>query len=165
MTARSFKVRPVGVDDLAAVARMAAQLVGYHRALDPLRYMAIDRVEEGYAWFLERELRNPNAVVLCAQRETDRSVVGYVYGTLQSRDWNALLDSHGALHDVFVDAEARRGGVAQAMIVAACDRLTAMGAPRVVLHTAVQNTPAQTLFARLGFRPTMIEMTRESKPG
>jgi RimJ/RimL family protein N-acetyltransferase len=31
----------------------------------------------------------------------------------------------------------------------------------VVLSTAVQNEPAQRLFANLGFRRTMIEMTRE----
>jgi RimJ/RimL family protein N-acetyltransferase len=31
----------------------------------------------------------------------------------------------------------------------------------VVLSTAVRNEAAQRLFARAGFRPTMIEMTRE----
>jgi RimJ/RimL family protein N-acetyltransferase len=33
--------------------------------------------------------------------------------------------------------------------------------PRVMLWTASQNATAQRLFARAGFRPTMIEMTRE----
>jgi ribosomal protein S18 acetylase RimI-like enzyme len=33
--------------------------------------------------------------------------------------------------------------------------------PRVLLMTAEQNASAQRLFARLGFRRTMIEMTRE----
>jgi hypothetical protein len=31
----------------------------------------------------------------------------------------------------------------------------------VVLWTAHANTPAHRLFATLGFRPTMIEMTKE----
>jgi RimJ/RimL family protein N-acetyltransferase len=35
------------------------------------------------------------------------------------------------------------------------------GAPRVILGTAEQNVAAQRLFARLGFRRTMVEMTRE----
>jgi len=35
------------------------------------------------------------------------------------------------------------------------------GAPRVVLSTAERNESAQRLFARAGFRRTMIEMTRE----
>jgi ribosomal protein S18 acetylase RimI-like enzyme len=37
-----------------------------------------------------------------------------------------------------------------------------MGAPRVLLHTAVQNEQAQALFSKLGFRSTMLEMTREA---
>jgi ribosomal protein S18 acetylase RimI-like enzyme len=41
-------------------------------------------------------------------------------------------------------------------------RLTEKGAPRIVLMTAVQNEPAQRLFTRLGFRTTMLEMTREA---
>ena len=35
------------------------------------------------------------------------------------------------------------------------------GAPRVVLWTAEHNDAAQQLSERLGFRRTMIEMTRE----
>jgi RimJ/RimL family protein N-acetyltransferase len=35
------------------------------------------------------------------------------------------------------------------------------GAPRVVLWTADRNSAAQRLFERLGFRRTMIEMTKE----
>jgi hypothetical protein len=31
-----------------------------------------------------------------------------------------------------------------------------------VLHTAAGNADAQALFARLGFRRTMVEMTRET---
>jgi hypothetical protein len=38
----------------------------------------------------------------------------------------------------------------------------AKGAPRIVLHTAASNADAQALFARLGFRRTMVEMTREA---
>jgi len=40
--------------------------------------------------------------------------------------------------------------------------LKALGAPRVVLMTAWQNEPARRFFARLGFRETMLEMTRET---
>ena len=39
--------------------------------------------------------------------------------------------------------------------------LEARGAPRCVLSTAEKNESAQRLFARAGFRRTMIEMTRE----
>jgi ribosomal protein S18 acetylase RimI-like enzyme len=156
-------IRPVAFADLPAVAKLAAELVGYHTKLDSARYMQIDNAAEGYAHFLASEIGNAKAVVLCADREG--KIVGYTYATIEGRDWNALLDPHGALHDVFVDPSARRLGIAEKLIVETCRRLEALGAPRVLLHTAVQNKEGQALFAKLGFRPTMIEMTRERGAG
>jgi hypothetical protein len=36
-------------------------------------------------------------------------------------------------------------------------------APRVIRSTAARNAAAQRLFARAGFRPIMIEMTRDAE--
>ena len=47
------------------------------------------------------------------------------------------------------------------LLDAAAAALAARGAPRVILSTAARNLAAQRLFERAGFRPTMIEMTRE----
>lgn len=151
--------RPATLADMPTVARFAAKLVRLHHALDPQRFMCMEPLEPGYERWLTRELLNPDVVVVVA--EQDGAVVGYAYGRLEDRDWNALLDAHGALHDVYVDETARAGGAGAALVEAACARLSAMGAPRVVLHTAAQNTAAQRLFAKHGFRSTMIEMTRE----
>ena len=60
-----------------------------------------------------------------------------------------------------VAPEAQRLGVASALVDAACEWFKTQGAPRVVLWSAEKNEVAQRLFARLGFRRTMIEMTRE----
>ena len=46
------------------------------------------------------------------------AIVGYAYGALEGRDWNLLLDAHGAVHDIFVAAEARRGGVGRQLVEA-----------------------------------------------
>jgi ribosomal protein S18 acetylase RimI-like enzyme len=51
--------------------------------------------------------------------------------------------------------------VATALMEAAIEWLRGRGAPRVVLGTAERNAAAQRLFEKLGFRRTMIEMTRE----
>ncbi|MCL2448179.1 MAG: GNAT family N-acetyltransferase [Polyangiaceae bacterium] len=102
------------------------------------------------------------AVVLVAYR--DELCVGYAYGTLEERDWNMLLDAHGALHDVFVTEVARRGGLGRRLVMAMVDELTRLGAPRVVLSTMVGNEAAQRLFRGCGFRPTMLEMTRDPTP-
>ncbi|HEX5004498.1 MAG TPA: GNAT family N-acetyltransferase, partial [Gemmatimonadales bacterium] len=75
--------------------------------------------------------------------------------------WMALRGPAGALYDLVVDPDHRRGGVGRTLLDAALAALARLGAPRVVLSTAERNEPAQRLFLGAGFRPTMREMTRE----
>jgi ribosomal protein S18 acetylase RimI-like enzyme len=160
----SITVRPAARADLPAAARLAAELVRFHHALDPHRYMVTEPLERGYEACFTRELASKDAVIVVAEERRDDgppAIIGYAYGRLEPRDWNSLLDACGALHDILVAPSARRRGTGEALVEAVTARLRALGAPRVVLHTAVQNTAAQRLFERLGFRQTMIEMTRE----
>lgn len=152
-------VRPAAEADLDAMARMAAGLVRLHYAFDPLRYLRIENLEQGYRWWFGKCLGKEGQLLLIA--ELDGRTAGYLYGSLEERDWNALLDACGAIHDVWVEADARRGGVARALIEAAAAWFREKGAPRVVLHTAQQNERGQAFFETVGFRRTMIEMTRE----
>ena len=153
-------VRPSTEADLGAMASMAASLVRFHHAIDANRFLVPERVEEGYRWWFGKELRNPEAILLVA--ELDGVLVGYVYGRVEERDFNMLLDRHAALHDVFVVDAARGTGAAEGMLLRFFDVVKERGAPRTVLHTATSNLRAQALFKRLGFRSTMIEMTRET---
>lgn len=152
-------VRPAVEADLAQVAQLAGQLVRMHHETDPARFLLVDRVEEGYARWFAQELTRAQAVVLVAARPAE--VVGYAYGALEGRDWNMLLDAHGAIHDVFVASSARRAGVGHALVSALAAALEKLGAPRIVLSTMVSNEAAQRVFRACGFRPTMLEMTRD----
>lgn len=146
--------------DLDRLGQLAGALVRFHNSANSRRFMLVDGVEQGYARWFAREIARPEAVVLAA--EIDGSIIGYGYGSKEERDWNMLLDEHGAIHDVFVDDTARRGGVGAAIVAALCEALTALGCPRIVLSTMVQNESAQRVFKSMGFEPTMLEMTRES---
>jgi ribosomal protein S18 acetylase RimI-like enzyme len=149
--------------DLEALGRLAGLLVRQHHDFDPNRFMLVDNVEGGYATWFRQELNNPNAVLLVADERGE--IAGYAYGRLESRDWNALLEACGALHDLFVLERYRGQGMARALVRGMISELQARGAPRVVLHTATANEAAQRLFASLGFRSTMIEMTAEISEG
>jgi ribosomal protein S18 acetylase RimI-like enzyme len=148
--------------ELHEVAPLAAKLVRMHHAFDPDRFMLLEPLEVGYEHYLASELRNEAAVVLAAVE--DGSFVGYAYGRVEPRDWNSLLDRSGAIHDLYVDERARGRGVATLLTRELIARLEAKGAPRIVLHTACKNTAAQRFFDKLGFRPTMLEMTRSGAP-
>jgi ribosomal protein S18 acetylase RimI-like enzyme len=153
-------IRRATAADLPALGVLGASLLRSHYAFDPLRFMAPhENSEQGYAWFLGTQIKEDDVAVFVAERSG--AVVGYVYAGLEPQSWKELRDAAGFIHDVVVVPEAQRHGVASALIDAACDWFRSMGAPRVVLWTAEKNEGAQRLFARLGFRRTMIEMTRE----
>ena len=152
-------VRPATADDLEALGAMAGALVRFHHEADARRFMLAKGVEEGYRRWFRQELDNPE-VMLRVAVDGDGRVRGYTYARAEGRDWNMLLDAHVALHDVFVDPTARGARVGEALLAAFVADVDARGAPRVVLHTMVSNERAQRLFAKHGFRPTMLEMTR-----
>jgi len=151
--------RPCRPGDLPGVAKLGARLVREHHAIDPDRYLTFDRIEEGYAAYLRGELARQRSVVLVAAR--GKKIVGYAYGRIEPRDWIMLRDRCGVLHDVYVDSRARRRRVAMRLVEEMIAQLASLGAPRVILMTTAQNTAAQRLFKRLGFRTTMLELTKE----
>jgi len=155
-------VRAMTKDDLPSVGELAGALVRLHHEWDRRRFFLERGVEEGYRWFFSRELGRPGVVLLVAV--IDDAIAGYVYGSLEPRDWARLLDAHGAIHDVFVAQAHRRRGVAQALMEAAIAALEGQGAQSVVLSSAMPNREGQALFKRLGFRETMIEFSRERSP-
>ena len=156
-----WTVRPARLEDVPAAAALAAELVRLHHRFDPLRFMCIEPVEDGYAWFMRTQVEQEGVVFLVAVDDESELVVGYVLASLEERDWSDLRDACGKIHDVFVAPAMRGHGVASVLVEDAVARLIAMGAPRVVLMTAAPNEEAKRLFAKLGFRPTMLEMTRE----
>jgi GNAT superfamily N-acetyltransferase len=155
----AVQIRKATAGDLPGIASLAGELVRQHHGFDALRFMKIDEPEAGYEWWFGKEMRNKKALILCAK--LDGEIVGYSYARVEPRDWNALLDACGALHDTFVSRTARRKGVGKRLLERTLKELRAMGAPRVVLHTAFKNRSAHKFFAAMGFRRTMLEMTCE----
>ena len=156
-------VRRALVADLERAAQLAGRLARMHHEADRDRFFLPEQVEQGYRWWFTRELERPAAVVLVALQAEE--LIGYCYGALEERDWNLLLDRHGAIHDVYVAEPARRSGAGGQLLDAMIRELEALGAPRIVLGTMVNNERAQRLFRSRGFRPTMLEMTRSAGTG
>jgi ribosomal protein S18 acetylase RimI-like enzyme len=153
-------VRPAAPADLKAIGRLGALLVRAHHDFDPERFLAATpQTEHGYASFLGTQLKEPNILLLVAER--DGEVVGYTYAGVEGNDYMSLRGPAGVLHDIVVAPDHRGQGVGRMLLDATLAALKARGAPRVVLSTAERNESAQRLFARAGFRRTMIEMTHE----
>jgi ribosomal protein S18 acetylase RimI-like enzyme len=157
----SIAIRTAEPSDLRAIGRLGALLVRTHHEFDPRRFMAATaRTADGYGSYIGTQLDEPNVVVLVA--EHDGAVAGYTYAGVEGVDYMSLRGPAGVLYDIVVDPEHRKHGVGKALLEATIKALEERGAPQIVLSTAEPNESAQRLFARAGFRRTMIEMTRDS---
>jgi ribosomal protein S18 acetylase RimI-like enzyme len=160
MSVPSIAIRPAAAADLKAIGRLGALLVRTHHDFDPDRFLAATpQTERGYSSFLGSQLEKASIVILVADRGGE--VVGYTYSGVEGTDYMSLRGPAGVLYDIVVDPAHREQGIGRRLLDATLEALQAKGAPRVVLSTAERNQAAQRLFARAGFRRTMIEMTRE----
>jgi ribosomal protein S18 acetylase RimI-like enzyme len=162
-------IRRAETRDLQQLGELGALLVEAHHGFDAQRFFAAEPgVDEGYAWFLGTQLRNADAVIYVAEAArvegdstSSPTVVGYVYAGVEPHSWKELRDQAGFIHDLVVRSEARGQRIGTRLLDAASQWLEQRGVPRLMLWTAERNPSAQKLFERLGFRRTMIEMTRE----
>jgi ribosomal protein S18 acetylase RimI-like enzyme len=156
----SITIRRAARADIPALGRLGLVMVQTHHEFDPQRFISpTPQTEQGYGKYLGTQLEEANVVMFVADRDGD--VVGYSYAGIEGPDYMSLRGAAGVLYDIVVDPAHRERGVGRLLLDATLPALAALGAPRVLLSTAEQNVPAQRLFARAGFRRTMIEMTRE----
>ena len=161
-----YRVRAMSKADLPQAGRLAGKLVRLHYEFDPKRFLHLANPEAGYQRYFAGELESSDVILLVAHDTTldaaaDGAIVGYVYARLEPRSYNELLDACAKLHDIYVDERARGHGIGERLVRETLRIAKERGAPRVVLLTAVQNESAQRLFAKTGFRTTMLEMTAE----
>ncbi|HSM10069.1 MAG TPA: GNAT family N-acetyltransferase [Lysobacter sp.] len=134
----SVEVRRAGVRDIDAVAPMFdAYRQFYSQPGDP----ALAR------GFLHDRIARDESVLLLAER--NGIAVGFtqlfpMFSSVRAaRIW--------VLNDLYVAAEARRGGVARSLLDAAAQFARADGAARIVLETAPDNTAARALYRGAGW--------------
>ena len=155
------KIRPANPRDMEILGGFGALLVAMHHELDARRFIeAAKSTPLRYGQFLKSQVTRPEVIVIVA--EEDGALVGYAYAELQGFDYMSLRGPAGVIHDLFVDPARRREGVGRLLLEATMAGLKSLGAERFVLSTAYRNETARSLFAAMGFRPTMIEMTREA---
>jgi ribosomal protein S18 acetylase RimI-like enzyme len=105
----------------------------------------------GAKQFLEARLRGRDSVVFVAVEEAAPATgLGFVqlYPSFSSVGMTAIW----ILNDLYVAPEARRKGVGQSLLAAACELARSTGASRIRLSTAKDNEAAKALYAATGYR-------------
>ena len=155
-------IRLATTSDQELLGRFGGALMRQHHAADPARFLQVEHPEAGYGRFLVSQISNPESLVMVA--EHSGAVIGYVFADIEPTNWMELRGPCGVVQDLFVDEAARRLGAGRALLHAALDWIRSKGRSQVVLMTKTRNEHAQHLFAAVGFRPTMVEMTLDESP-
>lgn len=135
----SLDLRQAGLDDVEQIAPLFdAYRMFYGQPSDPAR---------AREW-LQLRLARAEARVVLARRE------GVVAGfALLYPAWSSVATGPVfVLNDLYVEAAARRTGVARALLAAAADLARESGALRISLETSRDNLAAQALYRRAGWR-------------
>jgi len=98
--------------------------------------------------FLLARLNNNESTVFIAHE--DKRAIGFtqLYPSFSSISLARIF----VLNDLFVHEQARRKGVASALMSAAVQFATALGADRLSLSTAITNAAAQALYQSAGWK-------------
>lgn len=142
--------------DVPGTLALVRQICDLHAALDADRFTFRPDVIERYERWLPERAADPRSVYLVAAHEG--RIVGYCVCTVEPEVPIYWIPESGWIHDVWVEPQWRRRGVARSLVSGAVEGLRAIGVGRIRLETAQANESARALFASCGFRHSTSEM-------
>jgi GNAT superfamily N-acetyltransferase len=151
-------IRPATDSDWPHVRRLAESLIAGHHEFDRSRFIDLKTLDgDTYVSHVRDMIRHGRATLLVADH--DGQIIGYVFAGVEAANWKELRPEAGYIHDIVVDEARRKSGSGRALMHSAIEWLTQQHVQLIMLWSAHKNTRAQRLFAELGLRPTMVEMT------
>jgi GNAT superfamily N-acetyltransferase len=105
--------------------------------------------ENAFLASVERLIEDPATDYLLGAPAEGEPAAGVVQLRFRWSVWRASEDC--LLEDLFVSADARRGGLGRALLQAAIDRARERGSRRIELDTAERNEAAVSLYRSFGF--------------
>jgi GNAT superfamily N-acetyltransferase len=97
---------------------------------------------------------DPNNGINCSVAESNGKVIGFA--NYYPHDSTASIKPNFYLHDLFVDPEARAGGVGEKLIDFVAEKAREAGAYQLYWHTQYFNYRAQGLYAKVGERSDLV---------
>ena len=135
-----ISIRPATVDDADAIAPLFDLYRTFYQ--QPADLALAQR-------FIGDRLRHEQSVILLAEFDGKTVAFTQLFPSFSSvragRSW--------ILNDLYVQASARRNGIARALLQAAADFARADGAIRLELETDPDNRSAQALYRHMGWEP------------
>lgn len=159
MTSGEVRIRRAEERDLETLGRLGAALARRHVGFDARRFSVREPAEPVFRAFFANELSNERAAVLLA--EAGGLPVGYAFVRQEEASLEDLRGPGAWLHDIYIEESWQGRGVGRALLAAAREAAKALGSDHLMLSVSPHNETGRRLFARAGFRPTMVEMRLE----
>ncbi len=155
-------IRPATPADVSAVLPMVAKICALHETWDEAKYGFLPHPEQLYEGWLKRMATSESSVFLVAAApEQPEKLTGFIVATVEKEIPIYRLKEYAFIHDLWVEEEYRRSGIARQMVMETIDRFKQMGVQQIRLDTAAVNESARRLFSSCGFRVSTIEMLVE----
>jgi ribosomal protein S18 acetylase RimI-like enzyme len=146
----AVEVRTASEADLDALIQLNQVVQGLHAELYPDDFSRVTDASAVGAFFAARLVEPASAIGIA---EADRAATGYVLFEIQARAETAftLPRSRIYVHHIAVATDARRRGVATALMRHVEQRAALEGIDDIVLDTWAANVDAQRFFSTRGF--------------
>lgn len=158
-------IRPATPSDLPIILPMVVKICTLHESWDSDKFGLVPNIQQRYEkWFQRLTTDDADAhlrgVLLVAQKE-HQNLVGFIVATIEKEIPIYRLEEFAFIHDLWVEPEYRKEGIARQLVMQAIERLKMMGVKQIRLDTAAVNDAARRLFTSCGFRVSTIEMLQD----
>lgn len=154
-------IRRAKQSDIAAVLPMVGQICALHETWDAAKYGFLPNPAQSYEGWLGKLVKSDRSIFLVAENESNQKLAGFLVATIDREIPIYRLKEFAFIHDLWVEPEYRRSGVARQLVMESIAQLKKMEVKQIRLDTAANNDAARKLFSECGFRPSTVEMLIE----
>jgi len=138
-------------------------LMKKHRALhaewDGAQYAIRPDADRVFQRWLGPATEDPRAILVLA--EEGERIIGYLAAMVETDLPIFVHDEYAIIKGMWVEPDARRRGIAKALVTRACEEYAAMGLPQVRIRTASENESGRRMLQSCGFRVCTIDLLIE----
>jgi ribosomal protein S18 acetylase RimI-like enzyme len=163
-----WRIAPAGNQDIQPLVKLFLLVERQHEHYWPLRWALRPDIEDRYTRWITNNCNNPDWLFVVARpkyiqdvgstAQSSSDVIGGLAAAINQEIPIYQYTHYALIHDLAVLPAARRHGVGTALLDYARQWAAQKGVNQLRLMAAADNTAAQALFVKAGFRKTYSEM-------
>lgn len=159
-------LRPAVPADIPRLLPLIGKICDFHRLQDAARYSFLPQIEQRYPKWVKGLIDDPRDLCLVVEDDSENNpataqLIAFLLAKAEQEIPIYELKEYGYIHDLWVEAEYRRDGLAKQLVMAAIEHFRQLGIVQIRLDTLVSNASAIKLYQTCGFRASTTQMLIE----